>query len=172
MKDAEVALLDEPTSGLDPQSQMEFLEIIRNFKNKNVSVLLSSHLLAQVQSVCDRVALFNKGSIVLTGTVSELAQQILGGGFHVEVEAVGLELAEPLRRVPGVSAVEVVSTNHFRLLADRDVRPDAASAVVAAGGRLLRLGVAMPSLEAIYMAYFDKIAARTMGLISIEAPPS
>jgi ABC-2 type transport system ATP-binding protein len=172
MKGAEVALLDEPTSGLDPQSQMEFLEIIRNFKNKNVSVLLSSHLLAQVQSVCDRVALFNKGSIVLTGTVSELAQQILGGGFHVEVEAVGLELAEPLRRVPGVSAVEVVSTNHFRLLADRDVRPDAASAVVAAGGRLLRLGVAMPSLEAIYMAYFDKIAARTMGLISIEAPPS
>ncbi len=172
MKGAEVALLDEPTSGLDPQSQIEFLEIIRDFKNKNVSVLLSSHLLAQVQSVCDRVALFDKGSIVLAGTVPELAQQVLGGGFHVEVEAVGLELVEPLRRVPGVSAVEVISTNHFRLLADRDVRPDAASAVVAAGGRLLRLGVAMPSLEAIYMAYFDKIAARTMGPISIEAPPS
>jgi ABC-2 type transport system ATP-binding protein len=160
MKGAQVALLDEPTSGLDPQSQIEFLEIIRNMKHKNVSLLLSSHLLAQMQSVCDRVALFNKGSIVLIGTVPELARQVLGGGFHVEVDAVGHDLAEPLKRVPGVSAVEVVSTNHLRLLADRDVRPDAAAAVVAAGGRLLRLEVAVPSLEAIYTAYFHNMAAQ------------
>jgi ABC-2 type transport system ATP-binding protein len=155
-----VALLDEPTSGLDPQSQIEFLEIIRNMKHKNVSLLLSSHLLAQMQSICDRVALFNNGSIVLIGTVPELARQVLGGGFHVEVEAIGHELAEPLKRVPGVGAVEVVSTNHLRLLADRDVRPDAAAAVVAAGGRLLRLEVAVPSLEAIYTAYFHNMAAQ------------
>ena len=71
MKGAQVALLDEPTSGLDPLSQIEFLEIIRNLKRKNVSVVLSSHLLAQVQSVCDRVALFYKGSIVLIGTVED-----------------------------------------------------------------------------------------------------
>jgi ABC-2 type transport system ATP-binding protein len=160
MKGAQVALLDEPTSGLDPQSQIEFLEIIRNMKHKNVSLLLSSHLLTQVQSVCDRVALFNKGSIVLIGTVPELARQVLGGGFHVEVEAVGDELAESLKRVPGVNAVEVVSTNHLRLLADRDVRPDAAAAVVAGGGRLLRLEVAVPSLEAIYTAYFHNMAAQ------------
>jgi ABC-2 type transport system ATP-binding protein len=164
MKGAQVALLDEPTSGLDPQSQIEFLEIIRNLKHRNVSVLLSSHLLAQVQSVCDRVALFCKGSIVLIGTVSELARQVLGGGFHVEMEAVGHELAEPLKRVPGVSAVEVVSTNHLRLLADRDVRSDAAAAVIAAGGRLLRLEVAVPSLEAIYTAYFHNMAAQKGGL--------
>jgi ABC-2 type transport system ATP-binding protein len=160
MKGAEVALLDEPTSGLDPQSQIEFLAIIRNLKRKNVSMLLSSHLLTQVQSVCDRVALFYKGSIVLIGTVPELAQQVLGGGVHVEVEAIGHKLAETLKRVPGVNGVEVVSTNHFRLLADHDVRPDAAAAVVADGGRLLRLEVAVPSLEAIYTSYFHNMAAQ------------
>ena len=164
MKGAQMALLDEPTSGLDPLSQIDFLEIIRNLKHKNVSVLLSSHLLAQVQNVCDRVALFNKGSIVLIGTVPELARQVLGGGFHVDVEAMGHELAEPLKRIPGVSAVEVVSTNQFRLLADRDVRPDAAAAVVAAGGRLLRLEVAVPSLETVYTAYFHNMAAQKVGL--------
>jgi ABC-2 type transport system ATP-binding protein len=164
MKDAQIALLDEPTSGLDPQSQVEFLEIIRGFKHKNVSVLLSSHLLAQVQSVCDRVALFNKGSIVLIGTVPELARQVLGGGFHVDVEAVGHELAEPLKHVPGVRTVEVVSSNHLRLLADRDVRPDAAAAVVAVGGRLLRLELAVPSLEAVYTAYFHNMADQKRGL--------
>jgi ABC-2 type transport system ATP-binding protein len=160
MKGAQVAFLDEPTSGLDPQSQIEFLEIIRNLKRKNVSVLLSSHLLGQVQGTCDRVALFYRGSIVLIGTVPELARQVLGGGFHLEVEAVGHELAEPLKRVRGVSAVEVVSTNHLRLLADRDVRPEAAAAVIAAGGRLLRLEVAEPSLEAIYTAYFHNMAVQ------------
>ena len=50
-----------------------------------------SHLLSQVQSVCDRVALFYKGPIVLIGTVPALARQVLGGGVHVEVEAVGQE---------------------------------------------------------------------------------
>ena len=163
MKGSELAILDEPTSGLDPLSQIEFLEIIRSMKRKNVSVLLASHLLGQVQSICDRVALFYKGSIVLIGTVPELARQVLGGGFHVEVEAVGHELAESLKRIPGVSAVEVVSTNYHRLLADRDVRPNAAAAVFAAGGRLLRLELAVPSLEAIYTTYFHNTAAQKGG---------
>src|SRR6266704_4499290 len=65
MKDAQIAILDEPTSGLDPQATVELLEIIRDLKHQGVSVLLSSHLLERVQSVCDRVALFNDGNIVL-----------------------------------------------------------------------------------------------------------
>ena len=71
-----------------------------------MSVLLSSHLLDRVQSVCDRVALFNEGNIALMGTVPELGRQVLGGGFHVEVEAEGQGLAERLAAVPGVQKVE------------------------------------------------------------------
>ena len=67
-------------------------------------MLLSSHLLERVQSVCDRVALFHEGSIALIGTVGELGRQVLGGGFNVEVEARGQGLAERLRAVPGVTA--------------------------------------------------------------------
>jgi ABC-type hemin transport system ATPase subunit len=81
-RDAQIALLDEPTAGLDPQATIELLEIIRNLKDRNVSVLLSSHMLERVQSVCDRVALFNKDSIVLIGTVPELGRRVLGGGLH------------------------------------------------------------------------------------------
>jgi len=103
MKDAEVAILDEPTSGLDPQVTVELLDIIRDLKHRGVSVLLSSHLLERVQSVCDRVALFNEGKIALLGTVPELGRQVLGGGFRVEVEAEGQGLAEHLARVPGLS---------------------------------------------------------------------
>ncbi len=157
MKEAEIAILDEPTSGLDPQATVELLEIIRNLKQHDVSVLLSSHLLERVQSVCDRVALFNEGNIVLMGTVPELGRQVLGGGFRVEVEAEGQGLAEQLKAVAGVQKVEAVGANRVRLLAERDVRPEAAVAVVGAGGRLLRLSVEEPSLEAIYTAYFHKV---------------
>jgi len=161
MKDAQIAILDEPTSGLDPQATLELLEIIRNFKTRNVTVLLSSHLLDRVQSVCDRVALFSAGSIVLLGTVGELGRQVLGGGFNVDVEAEGTGLAERLRDVPGVTGVEPIGPNHWRLMTDRDVRPEAAAAVVGAGGRLLRLSVEAPSLETIYTRYFHNSAQQT-----------
>jgi ABC-2 type transport system ATP-binding protein len=155
MKEAQIAILDEPTSGLDPQATVELLEIIRDLKKRGVSVLLSSHLLERVQSVCDRVALFNQGKIALIGTVSELGREVLGGGFHVEVEAEGQGIAERLAAVPGVQKVEPAGSNRWRLTSDHDVRPEAASAAVAAGGRLLRLSVEEPSLEAIYTRYFQ-----------------
>jgi len=155
LKEAQIAILDEPTSGLDPQATAELLNIIRDLKNRGVSVLLSSHLLERVQSVCDRVALFSQGNIVLIGTVPELGRQVLGGGFRVEVEAQGQGLGERIAAIPGVQRVEPAGANRFLLLADHDVRPEAASAVVAAGGRLLRLSVEEPSLEAIYTRYFQ-----------------
>jgi ABC-2 type transport system ATP-binding protein len=155
MKEAEIAILDEPTSGLDPQATVELLAIIRDLKLHGVTVMLSSHLLERVQSVCDRVALFHEGNIALMGTVGELGRQVLGGGFNVEVEAEGQGLAERLRNVPGVRGVEVAGSNRFRLTTERDVRPEAAAAVVAAGGRLTHLAVEEPSLEAIYTRYFQ-----------------
>jgi ABC-2 type transport system ATP-binding protein len=155
MKDAQIAILDEPTSGLDPQATLELLNVIRDLKHRGVSVLLSSHLLERVQSVCDRVALFNQGNIALIGTVPELGREVIGGGFRVEVEAEGQGLAERLAAVAGVQKVEAAGTNRWRLTCDHDVRPEAAAAVVAAGGRLLRLSVEEPSLEAIYTRYFQ-----------------
>jgi len=156
MKDAQIAILDEPTSGLDPQVTLELLDIIRGLKHRGVSVLLSSHLLDRVQSVCDRVALFSEGNLALIGTVPELGRQVLGGGFRVEVEAEGEGLDRHLAAVPGVQKVEDVRPGRVLLLAERDVRPEAAAAVVSAGGRLLRLAVAEPSLEAIYTQYFHE----------------
>jgi ABC-2 type transport system ATP-binding protein len=161
MKDAEIAILDEPTSGLDPQATEEFLDMIRALKADNVTVLLSSHLLDRVQRVCDRVALFQSGRIALLGTVPELAREVLGGGFAVEVEAEGQGLDRWLAAVPGVLGVEPQGADRFRLLAERDVRADAARAVVAAGGALRRLSVEEPSLDAIYSRFFQGQALET-----------
>ncbi len=155
MKGAQIAILDEPTSGLDPHATAELLGIIRAFKTEGVSVLLSSHLLERVQSVCDRVALFSSGRIALMGSVPDLGRQVLGGGYVVDIEADGIGLSERLALIPGVSGVETTGIGKLRLHADRDVRPEAAAEVVAMHGRLKYLGVQEPSLEAIYTRYFE-----------------
>ena len=156
VKRAEIAILDEPTSGLDPQSTAEFLDLIEGLKREGVTVLLSSHMLDQVQRICSRVALFQAGRIALMGSVAELAGQVLGAGFVVEVEAEGAGLDRRLATIPGVKRVETVAADRFRLVTDRDVRPEAARAVVAANGALRRLSLDEPSLEAIYIGFFRK----------------
>ncbi len=155
VKRAEIAILDEPTSGLDPQATLEFLDLIGELRAEGTTVLLSSHLLDQVQRICNRVALFQGGRIVLMGSIPELALKTLGAGFVVEVEAEGAGIARRLAMIPGVTQVETLAADRFRMTAERDVRPDAARAVIAVDGALRRLSVDEPSLEAIYARYFQ-----------------
>ena len=166
MKRAEIAILDEPTSGLDPQAILEFLEMIHQLKREGVTVLLSSHLLDQVQRMCDRVALFQAGRIVLIGSVPELARQVLGTGYVVEIEAdadAAVDLEARFGAIAGVTAVARSGLDHYRVTTDRDVRAEIARAVVAANGALRRLSVDAPSLEAIYTRFFQKQASTQEG---------
>ncbi|MGD9879822.1 MAG: ABC transporter ATP-binding protein [Reyranella sp.] len=156
MKKAEVAILDEPTSGLDPHATFELLEMIRRLKEAGVAVLLSSHLLDRVQSVCDRVALFNRGRIALIGTVVELANQVLGAGHPILVEASGTDVPAALGGVAGVQKVTQERAATWRVIADRDVRAAVAQRIVTAGGSLLRLDDLQPSLEEVYTSYFEQ----------------
>ncbi len=159
IKQPRLVILDEPTQGLDPQAAREFLDIIRDLRNEGISVLLASHLLYQVQAVCDRVGLFSRGKMVLEGTVQELAHKVLGAGYRVQVEALGERevLLKTLRDVPDVTEVRELDGHIFELIARRDVRPEAAKAVVRAGGQLLSLALEEPNLEEIYARYFQEV---------------
>src|SRR5437588_6626145 len=108
MKRPSVAILDEPTTALDPHSTQEFLGMIRTLKADGTAVLLSSHHLDQVQSVCDRVALFNRGRIALVGSVTDLAGRVLGGGHVIDVEARGASLSDRLAAIPEVVRVQAL----------------------------------------------------------------
>jgi ABC-2 type transport system ATP-binding protein len=154
MKHCDVAILDEPTSGLDPQSTHELLDMIRGLKQDGVAVLLSSHLLNQVQSICDRVLLFNKGRIALQGTVAELSRQVLGGGYGVFVETASADVPSILKGVPGVRDVVAEGPGRYRVVAESDLRSVIATRLVGQGADLLRLSVVEPSLDDIYERYF------------------
>lgn len=157
IKEPQLIIMDEPTQGLDPEAAREFLEIIRRLKAESITVLLSSHLLYQMQAVCDRVGLFHQGRLVLQGTVAELAQQVLGGAYRIHLEADGpAVLAESLSNLAGVINVNRANGRLYELEAKNDLRAEAARAVVEAGGRLLSLNVEIPSLDEIYARYFKQ----------------
>jgi ABC-2 type transport system ATP-binding protein len=155
LKRPQVAILDEPTLGLDPEAAREFLGLIKDLKAEGITVLLSSHLLHQVQEICDRVGLFHKGRLALLGRVEELAARVLGGGYEILVEA-SPGLKEAFQAVEGVGRVEAEG-GRYRVLATRDVRAELARIAVAQG-ELLALALRRPSLDEVYAHYFKEVA--------------
>ncbi|GAN32577.1 MAG: ABC transporter ATP-binding protein [Candidatus Brocadia sp. AMX2] len=75
INDPELVILDEPTSGLDPIGSREMKDLILEFKRQGKTVVLCSHLLSDVQDICDRIAIFNKGVVQVMGSVKELLSQ-------------------------------------------------------------------------------------------------
>jgi ABC-2 type transport system ATP-binding protein len=118
-------------------------------------VLLSSHHLDQVQSVCDRVALFNLGKIALSGSVTELAQRVLGGGHVIDIEARGAGLRERLAQLPGVVRVQSIAVDLYRIDCAADLRAEIARQLAPAA-ELLGIRFAAPSLNEVYTRYFDE----------------
>jgi len=158
MKRAEIAILDEPTGGLDPQSTQELLDLIETLAGEGMTIVLSSHLLAMVQTVCHRVALFNHGKIGLVGKVSDLTANVLGGTHVVEVEAEGVDLAAALTKAPHITGVEKRGDTSWRVDADSDVRPEIARRVVEAGGQLRNMSLRHTTLDEVYVRFFEQEA--------------
>jgi len=159
IKQPQLIIMDEPTQGLDPERAREFLHMIRSLKEEGITILLSSHLLHQVQIVCDRVGLFHRGRMVLEGTVSELAKKVLGRAYRVVLEAQGSpqDILEALEKVPGQVGVRHLEGTRYEVEAESDIRPEVARAVVQSGANLLGLEVEAQSLDEIYARYFEEV---------------
>lgn len=111
LKRPRVVIMDEPTLGLDPEGAREFLQLIRELADEGMTVLLSSHLLHQVQAVCDRVAIFVKGQMIACGPVNELAEQALVGEplrLVLELAPCPTELLSELERLDGVDSLRLL----------------------------------------------------------------
>jgi ABC-2 type transport system ATP-binding protein len=159
VKKPEIAILDEPTQGLDPESAAEFLELITYLKqNENISILLASHLLNQVQEVCDRVGLFSDGKMVISGTVGELSSRILGGRFTVLLRAEGEHIKDSLSRVEGVQEVLESDSGEYEVECACDIRTQLAQTIHESGGKLYELSMHRHTLDTIYKTYFQEVA--------------
>jgi ABC-2 type transport system ATP-binding protein len=144
--DVELLLLDEPTSGLDPLMEAEFQRCIDDFRGEGRSVLLSSHILAEVEQLCDRVSIIRAGRTVESGTLSELR--------HLTRTSVSAELATPptgLDRLDGVHDL-VVEGNRAVFEVETERLGDALAALGRFGVRSLTSQP--PTLEALFLRHY------------------
>ena len=157
IKRPRLAFLDEPTLALDPDGVNHILELILKLRReRGMTILLSSHLLDQVQRICDRIGIFVKGKLVALGGIEDLGVQLSeNGGRVVEVGAEPLsdDLIASLRAIKGVKGVER-SQKLLLVKSDKELRPELASAVAQAGAKLLHLRLQTVGLEQIYFRYF------------------
>jgi ABC-type multidrug transport system ATPase subunit len=146
IKDPELLILDEPTNGMDPAGMAEMRTFIRGLTQNNRTVLLSSHLMAEVEQTCDRVGVIHKGRLVREGTVDELR-----GRESFWLSAQPLERAETtVRALRGVEQV-VRSDGGLRITADPAAAPEIARALIAAGVDLSELRRERASLENVFL---------------------
>lgn len=155
LPEPEVLILDEPTSGLDPIQRVEVRALIRELASEH-TVLLSSHILAEIESICPRVVILSEGRVVADGTKEELVSE-LGGDSQVVMEAALPDPEEActlIASLPGVTRVELGERRgihyDFRILGDGDLREDLGALAMQRGWALRELSWKRPSLEELF----------------------
>ena len=143
---AELLILDEPTSGLDPIMEAVFQECIREVKKEGRTVLLSSHILAEVEALCDRVSIIRAGRTVQSGTLADLRHLT-----RTEIIAETVRTPVGLERLPGLHDLRV-ENHRVRFDVDTDHLDGAMRAVLALG--LRSLSSRPPTLEELFLRHY------------------
>ncbi|WP_049936202.1 ABC transporter ATP-binding protein [Haloplanus natans] len=138
VNDPDVLIYDEPASGLDPLTTNYVLEFVRELSDAGKTVLFSAHNLYHVESVCDRVAIMNRGDIVARGTVPEIREEYGTTDYRV------------FTSVP-VDGAEPAGDRHVVTVADMDAVEGVRDRAAAAGGEVVDIRTREPSLEDIFL---------------------
>ncbi len=156
VKEPEVIILDEPTLGIDPDGVTRLLGLITTLRQeRGLTVLLCSHLLHQVQRVCQRIGIIVSSRMVVQGSPDDLGKAILNEhqwNFLVEVGG-DHPLEDMLSALPGVGQCERRAAGWF-IRCTRDVRPELMALIRDQGLDLMQLRSEDPTLEEIYLKYF------------------
>jgi ABC-2 type transport system ATP-binding protein len=147
----ELVFLDEPTSALDPVGRHDVREIIRGLAARGTAVFLNSHLLSEVEQVCDRVAVVDHGRVIASGTMDELLS-----GTAVRVRATGLAQAERNKLVETFGRVDDEGDQLTFLSLDAERVPELVAAIVAAGGRVYEVAPRHQTLEDRFLQLLEE----------------
>lgn len=157
LNDPELLMLDEPTNGLDPEGMVEVRNLILHLASQRKTIFLCSHLLAEVQQVCTRVAFINRGVIVKQGTTEDLLRT--DNTHYLEVDDIPRAL-DLLRQTSYVTEVRPEGRG-VQVTCSGECAADVAAALVSAGLRLNRLQPIETSLESIYLELVSADAAQS-----------
>jgi ABC-type multidrug transport system ATPase subunit len=159
LPDAPILLLDEPTASLDPERAIQFRAFLATLKQAGKTIVFTSHVLADVEQLADRVAILVEGKLVALESIQALRENLmLGSQMRVEL----LNPSESLVTVAqqaGASAV-VVQERALLITSAPEARLGILAAIKAAGGEVVRFATEEPSLEDIYLQYIKQESAK------------
>ena len=158
----DILILDEPTVGLDPNQILEIRKLIRKLADKH-TVILSSHILSEIQAVCDRVVIINQGKVAAIDTITDLSSKLSGSTkLSLSFKGPVKEVTNKLRSIPGVNNVTSIVSNddtsihQVEITADssakNDVRTGVFYAMSKGGWPMLEFRSMDPSLEEIFLS--------------------
>jgi ABC-2 type transport system ATP-binding protein len=149
-------VLDEPSSGLDPLNQQEFFKLVQESQQAGTTVFLSSHVLSEVEHVCQRVGIIRRGKLIRVARLEDLHEMRVR---HVEVEFAGQAMPELFSQLPGVEKVEA-SGHRVSFTARGSFEP---IADVLAGHHVVNMASHEPSLEEVFLTYYEDAPAEARG---------
>lgn len=146
-------ILDEPTTGLDPQGSHDIREIVKKLKGENVTIFLSSHLLHEVQEICDVVGIVKNGKMLVEKPIDSFLRSTKGNMSMFEIRALKLDdrYADIARKVKGVEAVSMDNSRLSLTVEDPSVAEDVNIALVGAGLRIREMKEVIPTLEDAFL---------------------
>ena len=152
----EILILDEPTGGLDPEGKQNFREMIRDLHKRGITIFLSSHILPEVQQICNKVCILNKSKVVVVDTIDNLTKTIrskVEAHIFIEANMLNDEVLEEIRKIDGVLNVEH-DNGKIDIVArgDMDVSPNINSLLVNRGVRVRTIQIQEPDLEDIFLS--------------------
>lgn len=168
VSDPEVLILDEPTVGLDPRQVAEVRQLIKELAGHH-TIILSTHILPEVQATCQRIIIINKGRIVAEDTLEGLSRRMAGSGrVHVRVGQASDAVAAGLKSTPGVLALREPQTGVYEVDTDgnKEVAQALAAKVVSLGAGLLELREEASNLEDIFLKLTTSEESQHQGVVS------
>jgi ABC-2 type transport system ATP-binding protein len=148
INDPDLVILDEPAGGLDPIGRREMRDILLHLRDRGKTVFLSSHILAEVETVCDRIAILNRGELVAVGRIGEL----LAGSREMELTVHGANgsLGRHIEAIPGATIHHGTDTTVVVVPEQRFVYP-IIDIVRQTGGEIVSLGAKRERLEDLFV---------------------
>jgi len=150
-----ILILDEPSGGLDPRGVVLIRDKILEMKKKGSTIFVSSHILSEIQEICDRVGIINKGVIVAQDTVEGLSKKLnLKPQISITVDRISSSVENAVKKLPGVEIIQIKG-NIIEIICDSTMKAKVILVITEAGGNIQNLQTKEPSLEEVFMRYTE-----------------
>ena len=158
LNNPDLVILDEPSLGLDPVGMVEVREVVKEIAKEGRTVLVSSHLLFEVEQICTHVTIINRGTALVSDTLQNVSGMLSGPAMlHVEVAKISPAIVNAVKALPSVSGVvQTGNTLRIQMKTHEDTRAQVSQEITRSGGIIIGMSQRTSNLEDVFIQLIHK----------------